>query len=77
MLKLLDAGAPPDLGKNGEITKHSPTFDRITGDTADLRVYRSSDGAKDYVRIWEGATEGGAARWYEIVKPTADATAKK
>lgn len=83
MLKLMTA-APNDLGKKGEITKVSPTLDRATKDTADLRFYSSNDGKRTYLRVWETAAAPNAqdgARWYEVVEaPIAqpeEATTKK
>lgn len=67
MLKPL-AAAPTDLGKKGEVTKHSGALDRMTGDSGDLRIFTSSDGKRTYVRVWEGAIEGGTVRWYECAK---------
>jgi hypothetical protein len=75
MLKPLDA-APTDLGKKGEVTKHSGALDRMTGDSGDLRIYSNTDGSKTYVRLWEGAADAGQVRWYEAV-PTEDAPATK
>lgn len=83
MLKLMTA-PPNDLGKKGEMTKVSPTLDRATGDTADLRFYTSNDGKRTYLRVWETAaapTQQDAARWYEVqAAPAAqpeDVTKKK
>jgi hypothetical protein len=56
MLRLLNE-APDDLGKRGEISKHSPAFDRITEDIADLRVFASNDGSKRYLRVWAEENE--------------------
>jgi hypothetical protein len=75
MLKLMTA-APNDLGKKGEVTKLSPTLDRATKDTADLRFYSSNDGKRTYLRVWETATvptAQDAARWYEVVEAPAAA----
>jgi hypothetical protein len=74
MLKLLKA-APQDLGKKGEITKLSPTLDRATKDTADLRFYTSNDGKRTYLRVWETGDDGKeAARWYSCEEAPAPVT---
>lgn len=74
MLQVLTT-PPTDLGKSGEVRKHSGALDRITGDHGDVRVYASADGTKNYLRIWEGSADAGVGRWYLCVPaPKAAAT---
>lgn len=82
MLKPM-AAPPADLAKpKSEVQKHNGALDKITGDTADLRVHTSQDGKKKYLRVWESPLRGAAPAtdgpvWYEIVEPTTDPSKTK
>lgn len=79
MLKPMDK-PPADLAKpKSEVAKHNGALDKITEDTADLRVHTSQDGSTKYLRVWETPEVGakGAARWYQIVEPKTDPTSRK